>query len=182
MRRIILLSLAGVAACASGGASESSETTPRQAPIYQSKETGTLLGEQPHAAVANVAAPPAVVWIAVKKVYADLEIPVTVENPAARQIGNSNFIKIRQMAGQSMTNWVDCGTGMTGLKASSYRIYASLLTDVIPDGSGGTKLQTTFVPMGQDVEGGSSDRIPCASTGRFEQMVLAKVKDAAGKS
>jgi hypothetical protein len=182
MRRIIILSLIGAAACASGGASGASETTPRQAAIYQSRETGTLLGDQPHAAVTNIAAPPAAVWLAVKKVYGDLDIPITVENPSARQIGNANFVKSRSLGGQPMTNWVDCGSGMTGPKAISYRIYASLLTDVIPDGSGGTKLQTTFVPTGQDVEGGSSDRIPCGTTGRFEQTVLDKVKLAMGKS
>ncbi|HEY4130820.1 MAG TPA: hypothetical protein VGM50_09395 [Gemmatimonadaceae bacterium] len=182
MRRILILTLAFAGACASGGASESSETTSRQAPIYTSSETGTILGDQPHATVVNIAAPPAAVWVAVKKVYGELEIPVTVESPGTRQIGNPNFVKLRNMGGQSMVNWVDCGTGMTGPKAASYRIYGSLLTDVIPDGKGGTKLQTTFVPMGQDVEGGSSDRIPCGTTGRFEQLVLTKVKEAVSKS
>jgi hypothetical protein len=85
------------------------------------------------------------------------------------------------MAGEQMQNLVDCGSGMTGLKASSYRIYMSLLTNVIPDGKGGTTVQATFVPMGQDVMQGSSDRIPCGSTGRLEQMLLAKVKEAIGK-
>jgi hypothetical protein len=181
MRRIFILTLALAGACASGGASESSETTVRQAPIYTSKETGTLLADQPHATVMSIAAPPAAVWLAVKKVYGELEIPVTVESPGTRQIGNPNFTKTRNLAGQSMVTFVDCGNGMTGPKAASYRIYASLLTDVIPDGSGGTKLQTTFVPMGQDVEGGSSDRIPCGTTGRFEQLVLERVKAAVGK-
>jgi hypothetical protein len=180
MRRAILLLT--VCGCASGGgsAAQGSETGVKQPPIFTSAETGTILGEAPRAAVSMLDAAPATVWLAVKKVYADLDIPVTVENPAARQLGNQNFIKTRRMGGEAMTNWVDCGSGMTGLKAATYRMSMSLLTDVIPDGKGGTKLQTTFIPMGQDIEQGSSDRISCASTGRFEQLVLNKVKTTVG--
>jgi hypothetical protein len=134
-----------------------------------------LLAERPRASAANIAAPPAAVWLAVKKVYADWEIPLTVENTSTRQIGNANFYKARQIAGESMTKFVDCGSGMAGPKAATYRIYISLLTDVIPDGKGGTKLQTTFVAMGQDLAGGSSDRIPCGTTGRLEQLFLERV-------
>jgi hypothetical protein len=52
----------------------------------------------------------------------------------------------------------------------------SLLTTVDADGKGGSTVQTTFVPMGQDVSGGSTDRIPCGTTGRFEQLVLDQIK------
>ncbi len=174
MRRAFLLLL--LCGCASAGSSPpTSDSTPKQAVIYSSRETGTLLAEPPRASVAMIAAPPAAVWLAVKKVYADWDIPLAVEDPSTRQIGNPNFFKVRQVAGQSMTQFVDCGSGMTGPKAATYRIYMSLLTDVIADGKGGTKVQTTFVPMGQDLTGGSTDRIPCGTTGRLEQMLLDRV-------
>src|SRR6185312_5403040 len=102
------------------------------------------------------------------------------ENPASHQIGNQNFYRSRQFAGQPMVNFVDCGSGMTGPKAGSYRIYISLLTMVNPDGKGGTTLQTTFVPMGQDVAGGSSEKISCGTTGRLEQLFIDKVKAELG--
>lgn len=181
MRRAFLLLL--LCGCASAGTSPpTSDSTPKQAVIYSSSETGTLLAERPRASIAMIAAPPASVWLAVKKVYADWDIPLAVENTSTRQIGNQNFVKIRQVAGRSMTQFVDCGSGMTGPKAATYRIYMSLLTDVIPDAKGGTKLQTTFVPMGQDVAGGSTDRIPCGTTGRLEQLLLDQVAATVGKS
>jgi hypothetical protein len=114
----------------------------------------------------------------VRKVYADLEIPVATESPASRQIGNNSFYRTRQFAGEQMAMLVDCGSGMTGPKAASYRIYMSLLTDVLPDGKGGTRVQTTFVSTGQDMSGSSSDRIPCASSGRLEGKILDRVKAA----
>jgi hypothetical protein len=181
MRRFACLLAFSVYGCASAG-NTMEETTPRQATVFQSAETGTLLGDRPRAVGTTIAAPAAQVWLAVKKVYADLDIPVTVENPSAHQIGNANFFKSRQIGGRSMTEFVDCGSGMTGPKASTYRIYISLLTDVVTDGNGGAKIQTTFVPMGQDVGEGSTDKIPCGSTGRFETFFLDKVKAELGKS
>jgi hypothetical protein len=175
-----LLLLLSVAACASSGTT-AENTTPKQAAIFQSAETGTLLTERPRASVMTVAAPASNVWLAVKAVYAEMEIPLTVDNPAVHQLGNQNFFKTRVFAGQSMANFVDCGSGMTGPKAMTYRIYISLLTQVTPNSDGTTTVQTTFVPMGQDVSAGSSDRIPCGSTGRLEQLFLDKVKATLGK-
>jgi hypothetical protein len=176
-RAFLLIALAG---CASASPPPD-DTTSRQPVIFSSAETGTMYGEKPVATSLKIAAAPATVWIAVKKVYTDLDIPVVVENPGARQIGNQNFFKMRQFAGRPMTEFVDCGSGMTGPKAATYKIYMSLLTMVIPDGKGGTTVQATFVPTGQDMGGTSSDRIPCATTGRLEQFFLDRVNVTLGK-
>ncbi len=179
MRRTFLVLL--LCGCATAGNTTEEEITPRQAAIFSSAETGQLLADRPTATAITIAAPPATVWLAVRKVYADLEIPLTVDNPAAHQIGNPMFYRSRQFDGQPMAQLVDCGTGMTGPKAASYRIYMSLLTSVVTDGNGGTKVQTTFVPMGQDMSGSSSDRFPCGTSGRLEALFLEQVKATIGK-
>jgi len=180
MRRVLLLLALGGCASAS---QTLSDTTPRQATILSGdKDGGTIYAERPIAATATFAAPPATVWAAAKKTYADFEIPLVLENPAAHQMGNANFFKSRQLAGRPMVEFVDCGSGMTGPKAASYRIYISLLTEMTTDGKGGTKMQTTFVPMGQDMSGSASDRIPCGTTGRFEQLFLDHVREQLGKA
>jgi hypothetical protein len=176
MRRLILL--CAVCGCASTATQQGETVTPKQATIY-SDGGGTIMADRPRSSMATIAAPPTKVWLAAKKVYADLDVPVTVETPAAHQLGNPNFFKSRQFAGEPMTSFVDCGSGMTGPKAASYRIYMSLLTEITADGKGGTTVQTTFVPMGQDVSVGSTDRIPCATTGRLETNFLERLKAAA---
>jgi hypothetical protein len=178
MRRIVLL--AALCSCASAGTS-SENSTPRQATIYSGPDTPTILAERPRAVATTIAAAPAAVWLATKKVYTEFEVPLQVENTSTRQMGNSNFYKTRTFAGQSMPSLVDCGSGMTGPKAASYRIYMSLLSTVEPDGKGGTTLQTTFVPAGQDLSGNSSDRIPCGTTGRLEALFNDRVKAILGK-
>lgn len=172
MRRFLIL--AALCGCASAGTT-AEDTTPKQAAIFSS-EQGTLFAERPRASVATLASPPAAVWLAAKKVFADLDVPLIVENTSTHQMGNPNFYKSRTFGGQPMAQLVDCGSGMTGPKASTYRIYISLLTSIATDGKGGTTVQTTFVPMGQDISAGSADRIPCGSTGRFEQNFLDRIK------
>lgn len=180
MRRILLLLALG--GCASAGP-VLDDTTPRQSTILAGDKNGsTIYAERPRAVTMSLAVPPAAVWLATKKTYADFEIPLAVENPSTHQMGNSNFFKSRQIGGRPMVEFVDCGSGMTGPKAASYRIYISLLTEMITDGHGGTQVQTTFVATGQDMSGNSSDRIPCGSTGRFEQYFLEHVRSQIGKA
>src|SRR6266567_7498639 len=98
-------------------------------------------------------------------------VDVTVDNPAAHQLGNQSFFKSRTLGSHRMSEFVDCGQSMTGPKADSYRIYMTLLTTIDSDGSGGTKMETTFFPLGQDIAGGSTDRMPCGSTGHLEAWI-----------
>jgi len=164
MHRASLVLIAMAAACASSGTTP--EVTERAAPIFSSAETGTLMGSTPASASASFEAPAAAVWAAVKKTYADWGVPLNVENPTTHQIGNNQFIRSRQFAGHSMTELADCGSGPEGPKAASYRIYMSLLTFVTPDPSGSVRVQTTFVPIGQDVTGTSNERLTCGTSGR----------------
>jgi len=180
MRRTIFLML--LAGCATGGNTVAgSDSAPQRQAIFQS-EQGMLMSEPVRAEATEIDAPPAAVWAAVKKVYQDFDIPLTVDNLPGHQLGNANFYKSRQLGGERMTALVNCGNGMTGPNAASWRIFMSLLTDVNPNGKGGTKLQTTLVAKGQDVTGGSADQIPCGGTGRLELMLLNKVKAELGKA
>ena len=57
----------------------------------------------------------------------------------------------------------------------------SLLTTIETDGGSGSRVNTIFVPMGQDVSEGSTDRITCGSKGALEQLVLDQITAAAAK-
>jgi hypothetical protein len=163
------------AACASGGSAPTPD--PERRPVILTSETGVIEGERPRSAELALTASPVVAWTVAKRVYEKIGIPVTVENPASHQLGNSNFYKTRTLSDWRMGDLVDCGSGMTGRKADSYRIYMSLLTAVDPDGKGGTRLRTTLVAFGQDVAGGSTDRITCGSTGVLETAMNQSIRD-----
>jgi hypothetical protein len=166
-------------ACASAKTSEGSDLTGTPPVILTADRI--IEGERPRSATITIAVSPTAAWPVVKKVYKALEVDVTVDNPVTHQVGNQSFWKTRTFAGHRMSEFVDCGAGMTGRKADSYRIYMSLLTLVNPDGAGGTKLETIFVPFGQDVSAGSADRVPCGSTGQLEMIVNESVRATLGK-
>ena len=177
MRVVLVVSLA---LCACAG-SPSSEQVAKQPMIFQSPETGVLAAERPRSVALETPASPNVAATAVRLVYQQLDVPVKVDNPTTHQIGNASFYKTRTFAGKQMPELVNCGSSMTGPKAASYRIYMSLLTDVVPDGHGGTKLQTLFVSWAQDMSGGSTDPVPCSSTGKLELLINERIKNLIGK-
>jgi hypothetical protein len=171
-----------LAGCATGArVTDGSDSAPQRQVIFQSDQ-GSLMSDPVRAEAVEIDAPPVAVWEAVKKVYADLDIPLTVDNLPGHQLGNANFYKTRQLGGERMQALVNCGQGMTGPNAATFRINMSLLTDVNPNDKGGTKLQTTLLAKGQDVTGGSADQVRCGPTGRLELMLLNRVKAALGKS
>lgn len=174
MRRILLL--VGLCGCASAG------PAPARRPTILIDSRGVTLGDQPIGTHVELKSPPATVWIAARKAYADLGIPLTFDNPPSHQLGNPDFYRQRTIAGQAMTSIVDCGSGPEGLNASSYRIYMSLLTSVMPADGGGSTVETTLLPSGQDITEGSSDRIPCGTKGKLEQMVLDRIAANVPKS
>ncbi len=178
MRHVILiLALSG---CASA-ASRSDESTPRQATIFTGNDVPTIYADRPVAAELKVNRPSAQVWKAVKEVYLGVQVPVAMENPQAHQLGNADFYRTNRFAGRSMTEFVDCGTSITGPKAASFRIYMSLLSTVKSDADSVTTVKTTFVATGQNMAGGnSSDKIHCATTGNLEELIAQRIRQTLG--
>lgn len=174
------LPLVLLAACASGAAAVNTDA-PRPATIYTGSDVPTIYADAPRASTRTIAKPPADVWKAVKQAHVDFSIPLTVEDPARRQLGNPDFYRARQFVGRQMTEIVSCGAGITGPNAASFRIYMSVMTTVASDGKGGTTVSTTFTATARDLTSGTSgDRLPCGSTGAFEGIFLDRVRTNTG--
>ena len=179
MRRLILvIALVG---CASNAPPRVDPGTQRQATIFSGPDTPTLFADRPRVFSLTIQKPVDVVWPAVKRAYADLEVPVTVDNPKSSQIGNTDFYKTRLFAGKLMSEYVDCGSGLTGPRSTSLRIYMSLITSVASDGKGGTTLATAFSPAGRDMTGPSTERTVCGTTGKLEKLLMERVRMSLGQ-
>lgn len=167
------------AGCASSGGTTggapaaTGARAPAQATIYQGADQVTMYADAPRASVRSFEADPAKVFAAVKQTFADFSIPVTVDNPTTRQIGNPDFYRTRQFMGKNMVQLVSCGSSMTGPNAATFRIFMSLMVSVAPDGKGKTDAGVTFVASARDMAGGNSvDRLPCGSSGIVDQLFL----------
>ena len=80
-----------------------------------------------------------------------------------------------------MADLFNCGTGMTGPNAASYRIYLSLLISVVDDQPRGSLVGVTVSAAARDMtSGATADRITCGSSGQLERLVLARINTLAG--
>ena len=98
MRRVLLL--CALCGCASAGTT-SENTTPKQAAIF-SGEQGTIFAERPRASTTTIAAAPAAVWLAAKKVFADLDVPLARREHVDASDGESELLQVASLGRQPM--------------------------------------------------------------------------------
>lgn len=165
----LVLLIAGATACASS--SHMPDVAPpseRTVAIDDQQVYRTSVMANPKV---NIPAAPSRVFDALKAVYEELGVPPGTHDPSTGRIGNTDFWKTRRFAGQPISEFLNCGESLTGTVANNYRIYMSLLSVVRPDGKGGSDVETALRGQAQNMEGTSSDRITCGSTGKLEERI-----------
>ena len=173
MRHAHLLALiVSSAACASNSAPDVGMPTDRTVAVDDRAVYRTTVLPN---AKAVIPAAPNRVFDATKLVYEELGIPPGTHDPATGRVGNMDFWKQRRLGNEPLSSFLNCGDSFTGPLANTYRIYISLLSQVRPDGKGGAELETAFHAQAQNMEGSSSDRIACGSTGRLEEKIRKTV-------
>ena len=177
---VVLLMLASAASCASSGSSSAGSGIPSPSDrIVASDNQNTYRTTVAPNAKVPIPAAPDRVFTALKAVYNELGVPAAVDEPATGRVGNTNFFKTRKFGKESVSTYLNCGNSITGSAADNYRVYISLISIVRPDGQGGSELETSFNAAAQNMEGTSSDRVVCGTTGRLEEqirkLVLQKV-------
>jgi hypothetical protein len=127
-----------------------------------------------------IEAPVGKTYRAVIEAFEALKIPVDVKDSIKGVVGNSKIVQAHSMAGSQMSRWFNCGTGMTGPNADTFRLYiavAALLDKVTADT---TRLVIGMVAGSQDMGGNSKEPVPCATSGNLEQklveLIQARVK------
>lgn len=126
----------------------------------------------------TVPVPAATVWPTLQGVYAQLEIPVTLIDPQAREFGNPAFSP-RRVAGERLNSFIDCGTGMTGPLANQYDVDMAVVTRlevVAPD----TTRVTTVVDAFARSRTTSGNQVHCQSREVLEARIVALVAGRLG--
>lgn len=121
-------------------------------------------------------ASPEQVWGAIPAVYAALEIPAEIAEPAAFTYGTTRFTRSR-LGGDRITRFLRCGSqgsGSGALPVTAYRVRLSVISSVEPGTTAGTARLTTRVQgSATSVEGTGSAMVGCSSTGELEQRIHA---------
>ena len=172
---------AALSACASSGAASSGTSGAKDTPVQRrpllTSGSGVVYGDAPLDDARTIAATPAVVLDAARAAYAGFSIPVTLDDPATKRVGNPDFQRAREFMGKRMVELVNCGGGITGPNAISFRIFFSLVTRVQEAPNGQSKVTVQLVAAGKDIASGASvDKIPCGSTGRIESRLFEEIE------
>jgi len=114
---------------------------------------------------------PGLVYDALRKVYADLKVPLTLEDSTTGEIGNLKFYRSGSLGGSQLSSYLSCGTGVTGPYADQYRVYMALRSIVAPASEEGTLLRTVLVAAAMDISQGARQAMPCESNGRLEILI-----------
>jgi hypothetical protein len=179
MRRSLMFGVLASAACASGSSAVVERTSERA--VY------TDVDGQVHrtvdvtrAKVVTVAAPPDQTWNAVLAAYRALGIDVLLQEPSKGQLGNGHFARIGKLAGVQLSEYLDCGgSSFDGPRADSYRVTLSLITTLVPEGSG-TSLATELTAEARPLSV-SGDPVHCVSTQHLEERLAALVQERTDK-
>jgi hypothetical protein len=177
MRPLSVLSALALSACASAS---SSAPPPMQTERVILTDDRIYTTSVPANAVVVLAAPPEKVLVALAETYRGLGVEIEYLDRPAGRLGNKKFNGLRRMAGQQMSHWLSCGESLLGPRADGDRIQMSLVSSATADGKGGTRLETAFGGDAQRVDGTSTDRQTCTTTGRMEEQIRKRVANLLG--
>jgi hypothetical protein len=128
----------------------------------------------------TVSATPEQAFTALGAVYAQLGIPVTDLNQAAKSLGNNAFRVRRRIGDVQTVRALDCG-GDSGMpNAETYQLTLSILSRVVAAPQGGSIVQTTLEGSGRNPVTAASSDVRCSSLGVLEKRIGDLVRQNLG--
>jgi hypothetical protein len=119
-------------------------------------------------------APAADVYAALEGAYADLQIPLTRKDAAARVLGNDGLKMRRQLGKIELRKAFDCG-GTAGMPNSeTYQIFATIVSSV--EGDGGNTVLTTVIDASGENPSYPGSGVRCSSSGSIEAAIIKEVR------
>ena len=187
MRALLLPALALVAsACASTGGS--APATPDVAPIPTANTARVVTGTNSTLQVNTMNIDMDVklfvtgtvdeAWAVLPGVYAELGIPLSVNDARTKTLGNTGWRTRRQIGRVPMQRYLECGSSGTIENAETYNINMSITTTVLPNANGGSVISTAITGVGKNPITSSSAEVRCTSKSQLELRIRDMVQKA----
>lgn len=119
----------------------------------------------------EVDAPKAKVFAALSQVMADLEIPVEHRDYGLGFIGNAKLQLRAFFAGSQLSRYVECGLGVLGPNANSWRVHMGLIAFADSLGPNKTRVRVAMTAGAADPAGATKESTMCGSTGVLEEKI-----------
>lgn len=172
---VTLLALAGLAPPAAGQIAADRRIMVRTLTLRADRWISDTLGT-PYEVPVNATG----AFLLLRDAYAELKIPLEVNDSVQRAIGTSKVIRRGDLGGRRLSLYFECGSVFTGAIADAYRIDVTLVTFVAPHGEDGSTIRTVLLGQAINVTEGANPTAACTSTGELEkrihQMLLKRLK------
>jgi hypothetical protein len=123
---------------------------------------------------------PAQLWPHLTQAYADLQLPVSMVDPATHRVGLLNVRGGRRLGTRRASAYVDCGSSIKGIYADIYDVYFSVVTQLVAV-EGGTEARTRLEAYARD-GAHSNNALNCTTKGELEKAIVARVQERTGGS
>lgn len=104
-----------------------------------------------------------------------LSIPVTTNDPVGL-VGNAGFTRLRRLGNARLSTYVDCGVGLSGPQADTWRVTMAVMVWIEQTGAAESRLRLAFVAGAQDLDPGARRSAGCGSTGALELLLLERIR------
>jgi hypothetical protein len=183
---VVLGALLNAAACGSQGGAGTAARAP--APIVVTDERDAVLSAAMGQRIISddptigepIDAPPAQVYQALIIVYSELGMPATAVNPTTGLVATIDRRAFARLGGTNLSRFLSCGESLTGPRADHDRIVFSVISRVKSSGTESSRVETRLVATATGTSG-TSDRLPCTTTGELESRVHRGVRTALGR-
>lgn len=115
-------------------------------------------------------------FAAVRAVYTALKIPRDWADSTNGQLGTLRHRATHTLGGQRLSVYFNCGQGIAGANADTWRVNMALVTFIQPAGEGKVRLGTGVVAEAQDMSGTSTEPAMCGSMGLLESRIHKDVR------
>lgn len=143
-------------------------------------DNGQIQTSAPVGELATFETTPDQLFRAVQAAYADLGIETTEVNDAARRVGNPALVRRRQFGNTNLSQYFECGSNFTGLRADSDRLTIHIMSSVTAAGAGRAEVQTLLSATAKPMDGASTAPADCSSTGRLERLLKLAITKRLG--
>lgn len=123
-----------------------------------------------------IPAPPGRTFAAVRHVLEELDLSFTAADSVNGVFYKPPFTTSRRILGNRMSWALNCGEGLTGPNADSYRIHMAYAVFLEPTVDQRTRIGIALASGANTTEGTSTRPVHCASTGAFEQEIAMRVR------
>lgn len=117
-------------------------------------------------------------WAVLPGVYAELGIPLSVNDARTKTLGNTGWRTRRMIGRVPAQRYLECGSSGTLANAETYQLTLSIVSTVAPNARGGATVATTVTGSGKNPITSSSAEVRCASTGDLELRIRDLVERA----